>query len=145
VKERAYRKPLERATKRLLQDDPDYEPLFSRPDSANFRFAAYLRALIAGDPELKESSRESYEISIRNHFDGTRLGNTDIRDVTADDVVEFWASVGSGHRRVWQLMSQGFNNAVRRGHRESSPLPRTGIKPPSKARVKEIEVLSVDQ
>lgn len=122
-----------------------YEPLFARPDAEPFRFVNYLRSVIERDQTLKPSTREAYEIALRNHFDETDLGNTDIRDITSDMVLDYWSKVRAAHRRVWQLLSQTFNAAIVRGHIEASPLKRTGIKVPSKARRSEIVPLTVDE
>lgn len=111
--------------------------------------AAYLRATIEHDRSLRQSTRDTYLHSVRNHLEGTALGAADIRRVGSEDVAAFWDGLdglGNGAlRNVKQLLSKAFHTAVREGIREASPLERANIKAPPKVRQTEVVPLTVDE
>lgn len=111
--------------------------------------AAYLRATIERDRSLRQSTRDTYLHSVRNHLEGSPLGAADIRYVVPEDVAEFWEGLdglGAGAlRNVKALLSKAFHTAVREGVVEASPLERANIKAPPKVRQTEIVPLTVDE
>ncbi len=76
-----------------------FKPLYGRdPEHA---FGAYLRRMIDDDRDLRESTREPYLRNIRVHIEGTPLARIDVRDVSPDDLSDFWRSldIGVGAKR----------------------------------------------
>lgn len=126
-------------------DDPDAIPEAVEDE---YGFARYLRDFIEKDRNLRETTREQYLISLRTHIEGTLLGRADVRAIMPDDVQRFWdrLKIGNGAlRNVQQLLSKGFNRAVRAGLIDVSPLHRTDIHRPSKRRATEIVPLTVSE
>jgi integrase len=109
--------------------DTDQGP--ERAVEPEFSFAEYLRRLIEGDAELRQSVRDTYMNGWRNHFDETPFGKTDIRLIGPEDVEAFWADVTTNRRNVYQPLAKAFNAAVRAGVIPSSPLARAHVKRPS--------------
>ncbi len=140
-KEPAYRKPLERIQRQLVQDDPTYQPLFS--DSGRDyigegedkqRFENYVEALIDGGA-ITDSAKHTYRHTLNNHIRGTALGRKNIRFIDPDDVEAFWNALtcGDGARRnIAQVLRKGFTRALRRGLIEVNPMTRSDIEVPSK-------------
>jgi integrase len=111
-------------------------------------FADYLRGVIDRDRSLRPSSRATYAHPIRNHIDGTPLGRADVRAIQPENIVEFWAKLDGGPgtlRNVRQLLSKGFNAAIREGIRDDNPMTRAAIRAPAKVRQTEVIPLTVDE
>jgi integrase len=117
--------------------DPEYE------------FANYIRSMVEKDRELRDSTRELYLRNIRNHIEGTPLGESDIREAKPELVRDYWASlhIGIGAlRNVHQLISKAFNQAVVTGLLDVNPLKRApDVKRPSKTRREEVIPLTVEE
>lgn len=115
--------------------DPEYE------------FANYIRSIIEKDRELRDSTSELYLRNIRNHIEGTPLGQCDIRVVTPELVSDYWSSLNIGVgalRNVQQLLSKAFNRAILTGLIDVNPLKRApDVKRPSKTRREEVIPLTV--
>lgn len=56
----------------------------------------YLSAIVRGNRELRETTREMYLRNIRVHIDGTSLGRADIRSISPEMLTEV---LGSAERR----------------------------------------------
>lgn len=113
-----------------------------------YAFETYLRAAIENDRNLRETTREMYLIGVRNHIEKTPLGKADIRGIQPEDVQRFWdgLEIGNGAlRNVQQLLSKGFNRAVRGGLIDVSPLRRTDIRRPTKRQRAHVVPLTVAQ
>ena len=119
------------------------------------RLGEYARSLIENDPELSVGTKEGYDATLRNHVDGTRFGMRRLKDITPQDVREYWASVkpkkvyvanGKGATgNVYRLLAKVFNQAVMDGIIDASPLSRARIKRPSRRRATEVVPLTVNQ
>jgi integrase len=112
---------------------------------AGYAFADYLRGVIERDKALRPSSRDTYGHSIRNHIAGTPLGRGDVRAITSEDVRDYWSGLNLGPgalRNVRQLLSKGFNAAIREGVRDDNPMTRAAIRAPAKDRQVEIVPLT---
>jgi hypothetical protein len=104
----------EKSDRRLAALLP-YKLVSSETSAPQYTFENYLRGLIDADKTLRQTSRETYLHSLKNHIAGTELGDTDIRDVSAETVKAFWAQlhVGIGAlRNVYQLLAKAFNHAL---------------------------------
>ncbi len=149
--ERAFRKPLERVTRQNIEDGYGPGPfanLLNRGEE-RYLFANYIRGMVEGNRDLKESTRELYLRNIRVHIDGTTLAETDIRDVTPEMLSDYWGSLDAGtgaRRNVQQLLSKALNRAVLTGLIEVSPLKRApDVKRPPRGRREEVRPLTVEQ
>ena len=92
--------------------------------------ARWLRQVVEDDRALGEGSRRKYLGTIRTYFDGTPLGETNLLYVGADQLEEWWRTLGAGEGArggIKQILAKGFNAAVRRGVLESSPLKRATL------------------
>jgi integrase len=122
--------------------------MFEAEDEA-YSVAAYARAMIDADLDLRDTTRALYLRNLRLHVEGTPLGKADIRSVTPDMVRDWWRGldVGIGARRnAQQLVAKVFNRAVVAGDIDTSPLKRAPeVRRPSKARQTEVEPLTVAQ
>ena len=104
----------------VVQRQAGLPPSWLQSDRApvpQFLFENYLRTLIESDKALRETSRETYLHSLKNHIDGTPLGRADIREVSVEIVRDFWTKldVGVGAlRNVYQLLAQGQAGLIRR-------------------------------
>jgi integrase len=114
-----------------------------------FSFADFLRSAIERDRSLRPSSQDTYMHSLRNHIAGTPFGQADVRTIRPEDVRDFWdglRKLGPGAlRNVKQLLSKGFNAAVREGARKDNPMLRAAIRAPAKERQVEVVPLTVDE
>lgn len=125
-------------------DDDDGGPLSAI--DAGYAFAEYLRGVIVRDKSLRPSSRDTYGHSLRNHIAGTPLGGADVRAITPEDVRDYWSRLHLGPgalRNVRQLLSKGFNAAIREGVRDDNPMTRAAIRSPAKDRQSEPDPLTV--
>jgi integrase len=138
----------EKSDRRLAALLP-YKLVSSETSAPQYTFENYLRGLIEADKTLRQTSRETYLHSLKNHIAGTELGDTDIRAVSAETVKAFWAQlhVGIGAlRNVYQLLAKAFNHALNvEGIIPFSPLKRAGIKRPARGRRQEIVPLNVSE
>lgn len=139
--------------KRLGWFWPDGRP-FVQPDSGRgprpaaeteFALENYLRRMIEGNRDLRDTTRELYLRNLRVHIARTPLGEADIRSVTPEDLTTFWAKVdGIGARRnVQQLLSKAFNRALVSGVIDVNPLKRApDVKRPARGRQEEVMPLT---
>jgi integrase len=138
----------ESVVQRLAGLPPSWLGLDSAP-VPQYVFENYLRTLIESDKALRQTSRETYLHSLKNHIAGTPLGQADVRAITPEMVKEFWVEldVGVGAlRNVYQLLAKAFNHALNvEGVISFSPLVRAGIKRPAKGRREEIVPLTVSE
>lgn len=111
---------------------------------AEYALETYLLRLIEGDPELRESVKDTYLSCWRNHIEGTGLGRADIRTIGPEDLEAFWAGVLTNRGNTYQLLAKTFNAAVRAGVIPSTPMARASIKRPSTRIRPEDRPLSVD-
>ena len=141
-RERAYRKPLERAIKENAETYPDGHPARMRmteyiaDGEEHARFENYIARLIDGGATT-ESAKATYRHTLKNHIVGTPLGRKNIGHIDAEDVESFWRAldIGDGAKRnVAQVLRKGFTRALRRGLIDVSPLARADIEVPSKKR-----------
>jgi integrase len=142
----------EARTRRVLRDVPgipgwgDSSGPIPPAAEDEFAFAAWVRAMVERDHNLRPASLDKYLTTLRNHIEGTPLGAADVRTIEPEDIAEFWSGVrgGAGSRRnVWQVLGMAFTHAVRSGLIDVSPLARAGIKAPRKDRERDIDVLTV--
>jgi integrase len=142
----------ERAARKVLADVPgipgwdDGGPLVA--EESEYALATYLQAVIDRDKTLRQTSRETYAHSLRNHIADTPLGRADIRSITATDVQAFWGALDAGPgalRNVRQLLGKAFSTAYREGLIDANPMQRAAIKAPPKARQTEVVPLTVPE
>jgi integrase len=114
-----------------------YKP---RPEAAEYEFATYLRRVIERDAELRDSTREVYEIGIRNHFEngGAWFGESDIRAIDRAMIERFWAD-GHAIRNVRVLLSKAFADALDRQLIDVNPVPKLSL---PKSKSEEVEPLT---
>ena len=102
-------------------DDDAWTPEALAPE---FAVARYLRDVIARDHALRQTSRETYEHTIRNHIEPSDLGRADIRTVTVDQLRAFWGTMPTDKpgavRNTRQLLGKAFNAAYREGIRAAN-------------------------
>jgi integrase len=126
-------------------------PIFShsagKPISKAPTLAEYLRRTVGSDQGLRASSKRHYLAGIRNHVEGTALGETPVDQITPEAVAGYYRKIeGHGVRRnVHLLLSKAFNKAVLQGLIATSPLKRAGIRQPSKRRRTEVVPLTVPE
>jgi integrase len=111
--------------------------------------AEYVRRMIDAGRELRPTTRALYLRNLRLHVEDTDLGRTDVRDVTPDDLTNWWTSLDAGpgaRRNVHQLVSKALNRALIAGDIEVNPLKRAPeVRRPGKGRQVEVEPLTYDQ
>jgi integrase len=128
-------------TLRVLRDTPGipgWDDLDSWAPSAveeAFRLEDYLRRIVEQDTELRDTVKSTYLGAIRTRIEGTPLGQSDIRAITGDDVLRFFAGIERNRRAIYAMLAKGFNSAIRAGIRNDNPLYRAGIKKP-RARIR---------
>lgn len=135
------------AIKRLPPVERLFTSGFSEPEHV---FENYARRIIERDSELRLTSREAYLGTLRVHIEGTALGQSDIREITAEMVSDFWmkyADSGTGVRRnVYRFLAKVFNRAVKDELIYRSPLALANdIKHPKKERAEEVDPLTAGQ
>jgi integrase len=139
--ERSYRRPLEKAVKKLKAADPSYRSAFDPTeqdyigdDEDGQRFQNYLARLIDGGA-ITESAKHTYRHTLKNHIEGTALGRKNIRFVEPQDVEAFWGALTCGDgakRNIAQVLRKGFSRATKRGLIEANPMLRADVEVPSK-------------
>jgi hypothetical protein len=134
---------------RMERADPDpfgwNTPTNMVAEDARMSVAGYARGMVRADLDLRSTTRELYERTIKHHLDATVLGKMDIRYVKAADLSGWWAALkdtntgkaaGPGVRRnarsCWRARSTGpSSSATSRsprssGHRRSDARRHVG-------------------
>lgn len=119
-----------------------------KADEERWSVAGYARRMVEGERELANATRFTYLRTIQRHFEGTPLGQADIRYVTSEQIRDWWAEVPDGGRwDAHRLLSKMLNRAVEVGDREDSPLRRIRreVKKPKLKREIDFDPLTVEQ
>lgn len=107
----------------------------------------YLSAIVRGNRELRETTREMYLRNIRVHIDGTSLGRADIRSISPEMLTEYWGRLNVGRGalgNIARLLSLGFRRAVRTGLLDFNPLERApDVRKPSARGRRQVRPLTV--
>jgi integrase len=157
ARERRARKPYDDMVRFAKASGQLVEPIFGlRDPEPDNLFENFITRMVERDAELRASTRELYLRNIRIHIHGTQLAVTDVREVDAPMLSDFWAAAfpadGDGRRpvgamrNVHQLLSKVFKRAIQTGLIDVNPLDRApDVKRPGRGRRTEVDPLTVEQ
>jgi integrase len=124
----------------------------SRPLDATeptYALETYLGAMVRGNRDLRETTREMYLRNVRVHIEGTPLGRSDIRHITPELLTDYWGRLDIGRGalgNVARLLSLAFRRAVRTGLIDLNPLERAPeVRKPSARGRRQVRPLTVDE
>lgn len=122
----------EALTRRVLSRTPgipgwsdDSQPIDA--EDPTYALETYIRAMVRGNRDLRETTRALYLRNLRVHVEGTAIGKADVRTITPEVLTAWWGSLAAGPgalRNVQQLLSMAFARAVQTGLIDVNPLSR---------------------
>jgi integrase len=118
-------------------------------EDPTYALANYLSAIVRGNRELRETTREMYLRNIRVHIEGSPLGRADIRTISPEMLTDYWARLDVGRGalgNIARLLSLAFRRAVRTGLIDFNPLERApDVRKPSARGRRDVRPLTVDE